>query len=190
VKADTQDTSPLPWARDFANEVPDSDRARECSTVCPAECSVERYGPGLPMEATRSRVGGGIVERGGAGAGALLGCAVRDRVLLLSSFLVLFLRFCFLEGAGDGDEAGGESDIFLEGRAGLGARLTESSGLGQDSGRGEKRRSDIYVMSGSAYVSLSPWIMLYLLRGDRFCFWQYSWFYRSFEAVLLNPQPW
>jgi hypothetical protein len=43
-------------------------------------------------------------------------------------FLFLFLRFCFLDASG-GDEAGGESDIFVDG---LGARLTEESARGRD----------------------------------------------------------
>lgn len=107
------------------------DDAREDSTVCPAECSVERYGAGLPMEATRRRVGGVIGSRGGGIAGALVVCAVRDGLVLSSLsffFLFLFLRFCFLDASG-GDEAGGESDIFVDG---LGARLTEESARGRD----------------------------------------------------------
>lgn len=57
VNSDPWERSPFPNTLDFWNGGYDRLEARTESTLCPAECSVLRYDPGLPIEQTSNLTG-------------------------------------------------------------------------------------------------------------------------------------
>lgn len=121
----------MAWGRDFTSGGVERGTVRARRTVCPAEWRVLRYGAGLPIEATRRRVGGGIFGE----VGRVRACASNGGILAgldcgEDSFcLRCFGDCCGCEGGSSGEAAIAEG-IFLPGGARLKGRFWDDGYTG------------------------------------------------------------